>query len=65
MPGLVLGTVYGLIAVFIVPQFEILGLIGFGAPLPGHWVPQILLNAAWGFSLGPIYSLMAPMPGYR
>jgi hypothetical protein len=65
MPGLALGAAYGFVALFIMPQYEILGPLGFGAPMPGHWAQQLLLNTVWGFGMGAIYSLMAPMPGHR
>jgi hypothetical protein len=64
MPGIVLGAAYGFVALFIVPQYEILSPLAFGAPIPGHWAPQFLLNMVWGLGVGAFYSLMDPMPRY-
>jgi hypothetical protein len=65
MPGLALGAAYGLVALFIVPQYEFLAPLGFGAPMPGHFAQQILLNTVWGWGMGSTYSLMVPLPGQR
>ena len=64
MPGVVLGATYGFVVLLIVPQYEILNPLDFGAPLPGHWAPQFVLNTVWGLGLGVCYSLMSGMQDF-